>query len=581
MSHSTSDKQELDVETAQPSSDEQESKILDRSLFTRKELKILLGAILVHAYLRSFEVNLMYSCIGIVAAKFEVVSLTSILPTILEIMSTALVPFYTKVSDVVGRAQALTTAMFFYILGYTIQGTSKVFLQFALGQIAYGIGSTGLMTLCQVLIADSTKLIDRGIMFALWDMPAIINVFIANALIKPVTGVEGSTWRNVYIVTGCIATVGSVILLTPLWHLQKKSERAQSKNGRFQRKSVTWLLEEFDAVGAVLIVLGLSLTLLPIIIARTYEGNWSNPKILGMFFSGVIALILLVIWEAKYSKRPIMPVHIWSNRTCLGGLSVIFFFTVMNAFNYQYYTAYLVISRDIDFDQAILLERGYQVIYPIVELFTGLAMKRYNTCRPFIWAGIVIHTIGLGLQIPGRRPSSSDAFVVISQIVAGGGAGMAYVASIVAVTGAVAKGDVATVIGAGQILESFGYAFGSALSGGIWTQYLPARLAKHITSEYSEDGAMNDVFGYIKTLTETRPETKSQLVEAYADAQMLLLIIAMAMAVLVGATTLLMKHVDLHESDLRHAAEEKENDAAAIAAATSTTPEAVATHEKL
>ncbi|KAF9112628.1 Siderophore transporter [Mortierella sp. AM989] len=95
----------------------------------------------------------MYSCLGYVTASFKVASLSSTLPTILEILATALVPFYTKISDVVGRAQALTIAFVFYLIGYTIQGTAKMFLQFALGQIAYGIGSTGMMTLTQVLIA--------------------------------------------------------------------------------------------------------------------------------------------------------------------------------------------------------------------------------------------------------------------------------------------------------------------------------------------------------------------------------------------------------------------------------------------
>lgn len=95
----------------------------------------------------------MYNCQGAIVNILESSSLISVIPVILQTLSAALVPFYTKVSDVVGRAQALTFAMFFYLVGYVIQGTSKKFLQFALGQIAYGIGSTGMLTLTQVLIA--------------------------------------------------------------------------------------------------------------------------------------------------------------------------------------------------------------------------------------------------------------------------------------------------------------------------------------------------------------------------------------------------------------------------------------------
>ncbi|KAF9281589.1 hypothetical protein BGZ74_002324 [Mortierella antarctica] len=532
------------------------SKILDRSLFSRNELRILMGAILVNAICHSFEVNLMYSCIGYVISVFEVISLGSILPTILEIMATALVPFYAKFSDVVGRAQALTIAMVFYLLGYTIQGTSKAFLQFALGQISYGIGSTGLLTMMQILMADTTRLVDRGILFAMWDMPTAVMVFVINPLINPLTINEGANWRNIYIIIGVVAGFGAVALLIPLWHLQKKAERVTASRGqKILRKDIRWLLEEFDAVGAVLITLGLSLTLLPIIIAKSHEGNWANPKILGMFFSGLIALVLLVFWEVKYSKKPIMPMRIWTDRTTFGGLAVIFFFTVMNAFNYGYYGIYLVVSRNVDFAESALLERGYQVVWPIAELATGLLMKRFNTYRPFIWAGIVIHTIGLGLQIPARKPDSSETLVVAAQVIAGGAAGMANVAAIVAITGSVAKADVATVIGASRVLNSFGYAFGSALSGGIWTQYLPDRLAKHIVGEYDEYKAMNNYLDYIRDMTVSDPVKKSQLVEAYADSQMLLLIVAMCIAVPVAVATFFMRDIDLHKKDAEEEAE--------------------------
>ncbi|KAF9083213.1 hypothetical protein BGX23_011686 [Mortierella sp. AD031] len=530
------------------------SKIIDRTLLSRKDIRVLIAAIMLQAFLRSFEVNLMYSSLGVISAKFKSAAIATILPIILEIISAALVPFYTKISDVVGRSQAMTTAAVMYLLGYTVQGTSESFLQLALGQIVYGIGSTGLMTLAQVLIADVTLLIDRGIMFALWGMPSTINVFIAGALVDPLTEGDSANWRNVYAIIGSTSLLGFIILLGPLWHYQRKGERMAAVHGRrMKTRSFKWLFSEFDAVGAVLITLALSLTLLPIILARSYEDNWKSPKILGMFFSGLVSCVLLVIWEVKFSTKPIMPMRIWVNRTSFGALAVGFFLTVMNAMNYQYYTLYLVVSRDLSYGRATLLERGYQVIYPICELLTGLAMKRFNTCRPFIWVGIIIHTIGLGLQIPARHPSSSDAFIVIAQIIAGGAAGMANNAAIVAVTGSVAKDDVATAIGVIHILSSFGYALGSGLAGGVWTQYLPLRLAKHISGPYDEFLAMNDPFEYIKNLD---PTTKGQLVEAYADSQMLMLIIAMSLAVLVCITTAFMKHIDLMQDQEKPTTEE-------------------------
>lgn len=224
-------------------------------------------------------------------------------------------------------------------------------------------------------------------MFALWDMPTIINTFVAQSLTDPLTipkpGEPKDKWRNLYLVMGVLSLVGAIALLAPLWHLQTKGKRL--KNKTFKPRSVNWLLHEFDAVGALLITGTLSLTLLPLILAKSYEGNWENPKVLGMLIAGIVFLLLLIIWEVRYTDRPIMSMKIWSNRTAFGGLVIGLIIAIMSNINYQYYTLYLVVSREVTFGRAVLLERGYAVAWLICQLITGLLMKRFKTCRPFIW----------------------------------------------------------------------------------------------------------------------------------------------------------------------------------------------------
>lgn len=86
-------------------------------------------------------------------------------------------------------------------------------------------------------------------------------------------------------------------------------------------------------------------------------------------------------------------------------------------------------------------------------------------------------------------------------------------------------------------------------------RYLPARLAKHIVGEYDEHKAMNDYLEYIRDMTVSDPVKKSQLVEAYADSQMLLLIVAMCIAVPVAVATFFMRDIDLHKKDAEEEAE--------------------------
>ncbi|KAF9168288.1 hypothetical protein DFQ26_000119 [Actinomortierella ambigua] len=496
------------------------------------------------AFTFSFESNMYYGILGYVTGFFTVSSIGSILPTILQILQAALVPFYVKICDVVGRAESITLAILFYMIGFTVQGTAQSFGQLAIGQIFYGMGSTGVLSLTQVLIADTTLLLDRGIMFALWDLPGIASVFAANALIDPLTLPKADEpkdkWRLGFVAMGVISVVGAFTLLGPLWHLQLKAKRA--KNRLFQRRSVGWFLHEFDAVGAVLITLAMSLTLLPLILARSYEGNWRNGKILAMFCSGVVCTVLLVVWEARFTNRPIMSMRIWANRTAFGALVINMVLAVMSSVNYQYFTLYLVVARGLTFGDALLLERGYPVLWIIFEIIAALLMKRFKTCRPFVWIGIGIHVLGCGLMIPARLPEASTAFVVISQAIAGAGAGIAAVSSTIAMQSVVNKDEVATVIGAQQIMQAIGYGVGGALAGGVWTQYLPGRLAKHITTPYDERLAMNDPLKYIPELS---PTTKAQLVTAYGDAQMLMSIITCCLAIIAFFCAMLMKPIDM------------------------------------
>jgi MFS family permease len=395
-------------------------------------------------------------------------------------------------------------------------------------------------------ILDTTQLIDRGVMFALWDIGSAIHIWVAQALIDPLTvpkeGQRADKWRLGYLLMGVVSIVGAISLLSPVWYVQIKT--ARRKAVKQQRKTIRWLLHEFDAVGCLLITLGLSLTLLPLILAKSYEGNWRNGKILGMFISGIIFFILLAVWEVKFTDRPIMSMKIWKNRTAFGGFMIVLLLKIMGNINWQHMSLYLVVTRNVTYGESFILMRGFQLAWIIFQLVAGLLMKRFNACRPIAWIGILLYIIGVGLMIPSRLPTASSAFVVASQAIAGAGGGMANIAASVIVTGVVHRKDLATVVGASQILVSFGSAMGNALAGGIWTQVLPTRLRARITSAYDERLAMNDPLKYIPKL---EPGVKDQLIEAYGDTQKTMSIITCGVAVIALIFVAFFQHVDLKQ----------------------------------
>ncbi|KAG0098455.1 hypothetical protein BGZ93_011429 [Podila epicladia] len=510
-------KEEKSVGVDAPAQDEQPkeefSHIIDRKHLSHREYYWLWGSVLVLAYCTSFEAAVSGGVQGYITAYFEVSSLTALLPTIMAALSTSLIPLYTKVSDVFGRAGSLTFAFTSYMLGLIVAGTAHSYAHLGIGEIINGIGSTGINTLSQVVIADTTSLLQRGIMFALYDVGQLINIWVGQALIDPLTlGGPRDKWRLAYIVTGCVAGFGIIFFLIPLWYITIQLKRRQV--ARPPRRSLRWLFTEFDVVGAVLMTSSVALTCIPIMVAKRMKNNWDNPGIITMLVVGIACFIALIVWYAKFATRPILSRRVWTNRTVFGGLMVMFLLKLMGHVSWQYLGQYLVVSRNLTFGQSRMLIHGYGNGWLVAQLISALIMRKWKCPRILVWS--------LG----------------------GIGGGLAFLPCSVLVTGVVHRRDIASVIGATQILVWFGAGVGGAVSGSIWTQYLPTRLHIHVTGPYDEIRAMNDPLKYVKNL---EPVTKAQVIEAYSDSQKLMSIVGLAFAALTLLCASLLEPIDLEQ----------------------------------
>lgn len=345
-------------------------------------------------------------------------------------------------------------------------------------------------------------------------------------------------WRLGLTLCTCFVAAGAVFLISPLWYLQRKGEKAL---GERPRRTLSWLWKQFDFVGAIILTATLSLIFFPLITASTYKDNFKNPVILSCLCAGAVSLVILLVWNAKYTTKPMLPKRIWSDRTVMGAICGSVVSSLMVSMNYTYFYNYLVITRKIEFSRAFLLARGYQMAYYVSAVITGFLMRKFLTTRRFIWIGLIIQTIGTVIMIPARLPGTSDFFVAISQAVVGLGDGITSIAATVSITGSVHRRDYAMAIGVNLMMGSIIGAIGSAVAGSVWTQVLPKRLRYHIEGDYDELKAMNNA-EYIVGLPEP---TYSQVVAAYADSQKILSIISASLVVIAGIFTLMMKKVDL------------------------------------
>ncbi|KAI9253442.1 major facilitator superfamily-domain-containing protein [Phascolomyces articulosus] len=485
-------------------------------------------------------------------------NISSILSTVTFILHTVFLPIYSKVADKTGRAEAYSVAILLYIVAFIIMAMAPDYETLVAGQVIYALGSSGTQVLGPIVIADMTSVINRGLFQGLYSLPALICLFVAPYVAQAL--LDRDQWRWVYGMVPILLFVTCSPLLFGLWHVrlkqakknQNQSTQAADHNPPFfpSGQRLVRITNELDLIGSLLLIAALSLTLFPLVLAIPRWGGWGSAMTINTLMSGCIAWILFSLWETKFATNPILP---WStspsfrSRTAIFGVLSCSTVTVISATNWQYFATYLQVSRKINAKEATYLERGYNVGYIIAQLIVGYLMKRNAVWRPFIWVGTMVLVLGVLLMIPARLPTSSDAFLIISQTLAGSGSGMMNIPIVVAVQSCVEYNDLAIITAFLQIGGSIAASIGSTLAGAIWNTLLPGLFKKYVPGDYDYKKIVQDI-NYAISLPKDQYDG---VVQSYSQVQKLLTTIAAVFSVMAFLFSLPMQSFGLEKED-RH-----------------------------
>ena len=151
---------------------------------------------------------------------------------------------------------------------------------------------------------------------------------------------------------------------------------------------------------------------------------------MGTLCGGIVAWILLGIWEWKYAKQPLIPMTRWENRTPIYGSLAAATITLVSSLNWTYFFSFIQVTRRASITRATYIRNGYRVAFTITQPIVGYLMMKTKVWRPFVWIGMSLFVLGVGLMIPARQPGASDAFMTITQVISGIGAGAIDIVSI-------------------------------------------------------------------------------------------------------------------------------------------------------
>ncbi|KAI8293327.1 hypothetical protein K4K59_005794 [Colletotrichum sp. SAR11_240] len=540
--------------------------------WTGKALAIAYIGIMLMAFTTSLEGQVTLPLLVYVTSSFRQHSLVSTVSVVQGVINAVVKPPMAKIADVFGRLEAFTFSVFLFVLGYIQMSASTNVQTFASAQIFYSAGSTGMLILQQIFIADTSDLSNRALFSTLPDIPYLFTTWMGPPIAKSIYESSGD-WRWGYAMWTIILPV-AFLPLALLLFLNGRRARALNlapqgsptlRGGFFTILGNMW--RDLDVGGIILLSGGFTLILVPCTIASTVPDGWENGGIVAMVTLGALLLVLFPLWEvstqlgrqwgvtgtlgsvlANMSPYPLVPLHLLKSRTfSAGSMLAVFYFMAFYLSVQPYYYSYLLVVRNLDIQPASYILNIFYQSSTVASIVISLLIKLTNHYKWFVVAGSCMYLTGMGLMMHFRTQDASLSAIVFTQILVGAGGGFLNVPAQVGVQASAGHQYVGTATAIFLTLTSLGGAIGSAISGALWGRLVPEKLRL-----YLPEGAKDQVSVIDGSIVEAQayavgsPE-RDAINRAYQETMTTLLTIALVICVPVLICGLLMTDYSLND----------------------------------
>jgi MFS family permease len=494
------------------------------------------------SYIYSLDASTTYAYLTFATSFFGQHSLISSITVAQSLIVAVGKPVIAKVADVSSRGTAYVGVLIFYVLGYTVIASAPNVSTIAGGIVLYAVGYTGLQLLTQIIIADITTLAWRGLVVSLVSAPFLINAFIGSNISSAV--IEHIGWRWGYGMFAILVPASlAPLIITLLWAERKAKKLALLDSPEPRSRSISSLehesmmarflrsAEQLDLVGLVLLGFAVSLTLLPLTISQTVNGQWKNGSIVAMLAMGVVLLAMFAVWDLRYATMPVIAPRFIRNRSVVCSALIGFFDFMSFYLTYTYLYSFVLVVKPWSLVNATYFIQTQSVALTFFAILAGLSMRFLHRYKYVLVTGLVIRLAGVAMMIHSRGANASDAELVWTQILQGLGGGFAAISSQVGAQASVPHADVAIITAVVLLLTEIGGAVGNACAGAIWSNTMPENLAKYLPWLTDEQRA--ELYGSI-TLAASYPRgdpVREGVINAYDDTMKIMVTVATVLSV--------------------------------------------------
>ncbi|KAM0716124.1 hypothetical protein Q7P37_008638 [Cladosporium fusiforme] len=489
-----------------------------------------------------------------VTSDFQLHGLTAVTSVVAQLVAGMFRLPLAKILDVWGRPEGLAICVVLMTIGSIMMAATNSVQMYCAAEVFSQAGGNNRNYVLSVLLADTSQLKNRGLVFAYIASPYLITTFTSGFFAQSM--LNGPGWRWAFGIFAILHPLLNLPLFILLMYYQRKGIKAGlvtfQNSGRTILQSIKYYSIECDVFGLLLLVTGLAVFLLPFSLfpyqGATLNEQWSSALVVSMLVVGFAVIIAFVIWEWKFAPVTFIPFHLLKDRTVLGcSLIAAILFVEFYIWN-SYFSSFLQVVPGLD-----LVQTGYVInIYSMGSCFwsfiAGLIL-RYT--GDFKWQslgfGMPLTLLGVVLMIVFRQPEVNVGYLVMCQLFIAFGGGTLVIAQQVGAMAATTHQYVAVVLAILSVFNAIGGAVGASIAGAVWGGTFSSDLARFLPVESQANATSIAGDLTVQLSYPLGDPTRIGIQNAYGNSQRIMLIAATAITCLGFPAVLMWRAIDTRQ----------------------------------
>jgi EmrB/QacA subfamily drug resistance transporter len=427
-----------------------------------------------------------------------------------------------KLGDQFGRKLVFQLSVTIFIIGSALCGLADGMTWLIASRALQGIGAGGLTVTATALIADIIPLRDRGKF-----QGALGAVFGVATVIGPLLGgllTDNASWRWCFYVNVPLALI---VIVAARFTIPKVPGGAKPR---------------IDYAGMVAVALGASM----LVLAASFGGTtyaWGSWQIIGLLVGGVAVLGVFVLIESR-ATEPILPLRLFKSKVFADccALAFVVGFTMLGAMTFL--PTFFQYVEGVTATQS-----GFRMLPLVLGLLvtaitSGNIVSKTGRYKVFPVVGGLVMALGLFL-LSTMDPSTSLGLSSLYLFVLGMGIGLSMQVLTIIVQASVPYTDLGVATSGVTFFRTMGSAFGAAIFGTLYSNFLSDRLPAAIAESPGVTPADIAVPSALHSLPD---EVIAPIVNAYSDSLTQVFLWAVPVALVAFVLALFLPQVKLADS---------------------------------